>query len=104
MDNHSTGGRMSTPRARPAAAYPAPLLGAVGGLWLAPGDGPRWETFLGVVALALAAVAGVVWLARARAARRLRAATDAHAAREAARQRRWKARNGAQTFSTRGGG
>ena len=104
MENDTTGGRDSTPRAWPAAPYLASWLGVTGAPWLGPEDGRRWETLLGAVALALAVVApAVVWLARARTARRLRAATDAHAAREAARQRRWKARQDAGVFSTRGG-
>jgi hypothetical protein len=81
VENGSTGGRKSTPRAGPAARSLASLLG---------------------VALALAAfTAGAVWRARAHAARRVRSA--AHAAREVARQRRRKARPGGRASSTPGG-
>jgi hypothetical protein len=42
--------------------------------------------------LALAAVVGIFWLVRVRSARRIRAAADAHAEREIAREARWRAR------------
>ncbi len=45
---------------------------------------------LGVVACVLSAMLGIVWLSRARAARRFLAAVDAHAEREIDRERRSK--------------
>jgi hypothetical protein len=72
---------------------PAALLGSGGaaGLWwaLAPTTVPA---LLAAAVLALTAVPGTVWLARARTARRLNAAADAYATRELAREARWKAR------------
>jgi hypothetical protein len=69
---------------------PAALLGVGGaaGLWLwrAPGNGVQVLAAAG--ALALAAVAGMVWLTRARAARRWKAALDAYAAQEIVRASR----------------
>jgi hypothetical protein len=51
------------------------------------------ETALGVAAaaLVLTAILGIVWLSRARAARRFSAAMEACAEREIDRERRWNA-------------
>src|SRR5205823_4505008 len=80
----------SNTRARPRSASwagPLALLAVAGaaelGLcWLPATPVPRWP---GAGLLALAAVLGLVWLYRVRAARRLFAVLDAYAERELAR-------------------
>jgi hypothetical protein len=54
------------------------------------------ETILGVAAavFVLTAILGIVWLSRARAARRFNAAMEAYAEREIDRQRRWNGPHG----------
>ena len=58
----------------------------------ASGPHPMLETVLvaGAAALVLAAILGIFWLLRARAARRFNAAVDAYAEREIDRERRTK--------------
>ncbi len=88
MQNHSMG------RPKPASRIaPAALVGSGGGagLWLALAPGGV-EALLAAVALAVTAVLGAVWFSRGRAARRLYAAADAHAAQEIAREARWQTR------------
>ena len=67
---------------------PAALLGGVAaaGLWLALAP-DNVQIVLAAVTLATTAVVGVVWLFRARAARRFNAALEAYATRELARVR-----------------
>jgi hypothetical protein len=47
------------------------------------------EVLVGAGVLVLTTILGMVWIARARAARRFYAAVDAYAEREIARERRW---------------
>src|SRR5262249_22258043 len=58
------------------------------GPWFRPADGRGWQVLLVAAAIALAALLQLVWLYRARSARRWRAALDAYATREIARERR----------------
>jgi hypothetical protein len=82
MENNRIGRR--TPS---SLLWPVTFLGAVGlWFWLAHGDGVA--VLLGAAALVLTAILGIVWLSRARAARRLNAALDAYAEREINRERR----------------
>jgi hypothetical protein len=71
-------------------AGPAALLGVGGaaGLWLWRAPGSGLQVLAAAGALALAAVVGMVWETRARAARRWNAALDAYAAQEIVRASR----------------
>jgi hypothetical protein len=83
-----------------ALVWPVLLLGAVGlWFWLAHGDGVA--VWLGAVGFVLTAVLGIVWLSRARAARRFNAAVDAYAEREIDWERRRNARQRVRGVSTR---
>jgi hypothetical protein len=81
------------PSPRPSLVWPAlscagVVLGVawLGLLWWRPAAG--WQEWLAAAVLVLAALLGGVWQLRARALRRLRAAVDAYAEREIARDRR----------------
>jgi hypothetical protein len=60
----------------------------VGGLQLWPARGRSWLALLPAGGLALTSVLGIFWQSRARGTRRWRAALDAYAERETARDRR----------------
>jgi hypothetical protein len=76
--------------ATPSLIWPVALLGAAGlWFWLRPEHSVA--EMLGAAGLVLTAIFGIVWLSRARAARRFNAAVNAYADREIERQRR---RNG----------
>src|SRR5262249_36771886 len=77
-------------------------LGAVG-LWFLPAHGDGVAVLLGAAALVLTAILGIVWLSRARAARRFNAAVDAYADGEIDRARRRNGPQRARGVSTRGG-
>jgi lysophospholipase L1-like esterase len=85
-----------------AALCAVAVLGAgiAGEVWLRPAEGGNWQALLPAALLALAAVLGIVWLARARAARRWNAAVDAYAEREIARSRRKHAAKGGRSVTT----
>ena len=61
------------------------------GPWFRPADGRGWHVLLAAGAVALLALFQVVWSYRARSTRRWKAALDAYAAREIARDRSRKA-------------
>jgi hypothetical protein len=84
MKNSRISGRTPTP-----LIWPVTLLGAVG-LWLWLGHSDGVAGLLGVAALVLTVIIGIVLLSRARAARRFNAAVDTYAQREIDRERRWK--------------
>jgi hypothetical protein len=85
MKNNWMGRRMPA-----SQGWPVMSLGAgVPWFWLAYGD--YAPALLGATALVLAPILGIVWLSRARAARRFNAAMDAFAEQEMDRERR---RNG----------
>ncbi len=69
--------------------------------WLA--DSISAQVMVAAAVLILAAVFGILWQSRARAARRLRAALDAFAEREMARARRRNPPKTTRTLSARGG-
>jgi hypothetical protein len=97
MGNNRTGRRTTT-----SQAWPVTLLGAFGlWLWLAHGGG--MAMLLGAAALVLPATLGVVWLSRARAARRLNAVLHAYAEREIDRERRRHGPPGVRGVSPPGG-
>jgi hypothetical protein len=50
-----------------------------------------WQVLLSAAAIALSTIVPFIWLYRARSTRRWKAALDAYAVREIARDRRWKA-------------
>src|SRR5436305_2954471 len=82
MEKNRIGGRTAT-----ALVWPVTFLAALGlWLWLAYAEGVA--VLLGAPACVLTATLGSIWLSRARAARRLGAAVDAHAEREIDRERR----------------
>jgi hypothetical protein len=85
MENNWIGRRTPT-----SLVWPAALLGAVG-LWFWLAHGGSVAVLPGAAALVLAAILGIVWLSRARAARRFNAAVDAYAEREIDRERRTRA-------------
>jgi hypothetical protein len=88
-----------------AALCAVAVLGAgvAGELWLRPAEGGSWQALLPAAILALTAVLGIVWLARARAARRWNAAVDAYAEREIARSlRKHAAKRGRSVSAPRG--
>ena len=64
------------------------VAGIMIGARLWPADGRGWQIVLATVASALIAVVPFLWLYRARLVRRWRAALDAYAEREIARDRR----------------
>jgi hypothetical protein len=66
------------------------MLGVVG-LWFGLAHSDGVAVLLGAAALVLTAIFGIVWLSRARAARRFHAVVDAYAEREIDWERR---RNG----------
>jgi hypothetical protein len=66
-------------------------LGVAAGLWLLLAHGQGWQVLLPAAVVALAAIIGMAWQSRARAADRLHAALDAYARRELARARRRQA-------------
>ncbi len=78
MENNRTGHRARS-------LWLATLAGSAG-FWLWTGNGGGAAMLSGAAALVLTAVFGLVWLSRARAARRFHAAVEAYAAREIARQ------------------
>src|SRR5262245_55997694 len=97
MKNNRIGRRTPT-----SLVWPVPLLGAVGfWFWLAHADGVA--ALLGAAALVLTATLGIVWLSRARAARRFNAALDAYAEREIDRERRRSGPQRVRVVSTGGG-
>ena len=65
-------------------------VGVMIGPWFRPANGRGWQVLLAVAANALIVLL-FVWLYRARSTRRWRAALDAYAVREIARDRRRKA-------------
>ena len=93
MKRIRTGRAVLTSLIRPVLSAVATVLaGAVfaGAVWTAVAD-RSWPVSLAAAAPALLAVLGLVWLSRAGSVRRLRAAADAFAEREIARERRRKA-------------
>ena len=85
MDNTWIG-RLATP----SLIWLVALLGAAGlWFWLRPEHSVA--EMLGAAGLVLTAILGIVWLSRARAARRFNAALDAYAEREIDRERRTRA-------------
>jgi hypothetical protein len=85
MENNWIGRRTPT-----SLVWPAALLGAVG-LWFWLAHRGSVAVLPGAAALVLTAILGIVWLSRARAARRFNAAVDAYAEREIDRGRRTRA-------------
>jgi hypothetical protein len=82
MQNNWTGRRMPT-----FLLWSVPLLGAAElWFWLAYEHGVA--VLPGAAALGMTAILGIVWLSRARAARRFNAVVDAYAEREIDRERR----------------
>jgi hypothetical protein len=59
--------------------------------WSSPGAGRGWQALLAAAVVAVSALLQFLWRYRTRAARRWKAALDAYAVREIARDRRWKA-------------
>ena len=93
MKKDRTGRRALTSLIRPVVYAVATVLAgcvATGALWGAIAD-RSWPVPLATVLPAVLAVLGLVWLSRAGSARRLRAAADAFAEREIARESRRKA-------------
>jgi hypothetical protein len=99
MRNYQTDRRKPTSLLGLAVCSAAVVLGAagVGGLWFGLAAGRGWPVLLAGAVLAGA----VVWLSRARAARRWQAALDAYAKREIIRARRRKTRPRVTTVSAR---
>jgi hypothetical protein len=93
MKNVRTGRRAFASLIRPVVyAVATALAGGVfaGAMWGAIA-GRSWPVPLAAAVLALLAVLGLLWLSRAGSVWRLRAAADAFAEREIARERRRKA-------------
>src|SRR5262245_39971234 len=86
MTNYSLAHAAHAPAGPPTAL----AAGSMFGPWLWPADGPGWQVLLAAAA-SLVAGLQLLWLYRARSARRRKTALDAYAAEEIARQRRWKA-------------
>jgi hypothetical protein len=87
MRNHER-----TERSTDAGFYPEGLatalsLGVTIGPGFAPGAGRGWPVLLVAAVVALVVLLGLIWLYRARSTRRWKAALDAYAAREVARDR-----------------
>jgi hypothetical protein len=61
--------------------------GVMNGLWFPPADGRGWLVLFAAAAIAVTALHEFVWMYRARSAKRWKAALDAYAAQEIARDR-----------------
>jgi hypothetical protein len=90
MEKQHTDRRKSAAGVGAVALCVAAVLaaGTYAGLWLSTADDRGWLALLPAAALGLTAVLGLATVARARAARRLRAALDAYAERQVATTRR----------------
>jgi hypothetical protein len=96
---HNNGIGRRTPT---SLVWPVTLIGEVGlWFWLTHGHGVAGQ--LVAAALVLAGTLGIVWLSRARAARRFKAAVEAYAEREIDRERRRNRPQRIRGVSTRGG-
>jgi hypothetical protein len=93
MENNGTGPRTSVFLiGLPACGFAAALAaGIVVGIQLWPAGGRGWLALPPVMVLALTSVLGIFWLSRDRRTRRWRAALDAYAEQEIARDRRREA-------------
>jgi hypothetical protein len=102
MKNNPTGRLSAGGIAWLAGCCAVVVLGAgvAGELWLRPSAGSVWPALLPAAFLAVAAVLGIVWLTRVRAARRWNAAVDAYADREIARARRRQASKRGRSAAT----
>jgi hypothetical protein len=105
MEHDRTGRRHPTSLIRPVAYAAVAALAAAlaAGVWWGVVDDRAWQAPLAAAGLAFTAVLGLVWLSRTRAVRRLRAAADAFAEREIARERRRKAAAALPPLRARGG-
>jgi hypothetical protein len=76
----------------PAHGVTAALLSVVatGGPWFRPVGGLGWAALLTAAVVALVGLRQLVWLYRSHSTRRWKAALDTYAAREIARDRRWR--------------